>query len=559
MSNSNGWIWSDNLGKYYQYTGRPDVIITSDGVRLPVSALSAPRILPGPATARPIPGSDLSSTSVEPGPRRDGFDPSRLSTSPKYYTTGRVSSLAEGMDAMTLSTPRTEPNSAVHRGVDRQTRIQSAIKFEPKEDITQPDLYRKGVRAYGKLVATESEDNEEFLDPAYRVRKQATKFFVLGKVFLVLWAEPASANSFVTRLYTGGVIPGRHKERIFTKVRRFVVIRAGDRSCSALPILTYDHQGAKKRLLNASENGIIFTGKAVPAGAPRVPGLLDQPIRVNADDPTDKLDVESLIHYGKVYTIEHNIKVKPFGMVHDNSVQPLLQQFSNVWVYRVGLPLANPNPSSNPRSAHSQSGSASNPGGYRRDSDVTQVRRPLELTERQRAGIEQHGAVAERLMRNPSDGGRRSTRQSGRGSGAGSEAAESSTAGRRRAETALYHRLRNRLLEQGYGEEEADSRARQGVLTARTVQATSQRTTTQSPGEEGEAAQSDDDSGSGEDDHDQSEASADATQGSQASARELAIDALMARGFSREQARQVLAEVAARQSQDTSKGKTRQV
>jgi len=53
------------------------------------------------------------------------------------------------------------------------------------------------------------------------------------QVFLVLWAEPAGAGATrITNLPM--VIPGKHKEQVYSKVRRFVVVRAGDQSCSAL-------------------------------------------------------------------------------------------------------------------------------------------------------------------------------------------------------------------------------------------------------------------------------------------------------------------------------------
>nr|OQO31294.1 hypothetical protein B0A51_03272 [Rachicladosporium sp. CCFEE 5018] len=576
MSDSRDWVWSPRLNTYYRRTG-PNDIVTRDGVRLPLSAIAEPRIIPEPrdvpdtVTSRPIPNTSSKVVPVGAGPSRSGG--SRLSTSPKY-TTDKASNVTNMMDQMTLSAPRSGPNAVIHRGVDYESRVQSAIQKEPKEDITLPDLYSTGIRAHGKLIAINSKTDEEYLDSgktagaawsgndfdidtiAYRVRKQPSRFFVLGKIFLVLWAEPAGANSRVTTLPTGGVVPGRHKERIFTKVRRFVVIRAGDRSCSALPILTYDHQGAKKKSLDASENGIVFTGKAVPADAPQVPGLLEYPIRVNADDPTDKLDSESLIHYGKVYTIEHNIKVKPFGNVHDNYIQTLQLQFRDVWVNRMELPRPNPTPASIPRSANSQSGRASNLAPSGQGSDVVQSRQPRQLTDRQRAALEQHGAVADRVRRNTSNAGSRSIRPSDRGSGAGSEAAESSTTGSRRGAAALYLRLRTALLAQGCDEEEADRRARQGV--ARSLQAESQRAPGEQQREDDREVDSDAGGESDEDGRSGSAPSAGSPQSSQLSAMEIAIEALMARGYTREQARRVVAEAAARRSQSTGRGKERQ-
>lgn len=55
------------------------------------------------------------------------------------------------------------------------------------------------------------------------------------------------------------------------------------------------------------------------------------PIRVDPDQKTEKLNVMSRINYGKVYTVEHNVKVKSLGTVSRESLQALIYQFRNVW------------------------------------------------------------------------------------------------------------------------------------------------------------------------------------------------------------------------------------
>lgn len=87
----------------------------------------------------------------------------------------------------------------------------------------------------------------------------------------------------------------------------------------------------------AEEHSVVYTGREIPRGKVQTPGLQPESIKVLLDDPTDKLDPESLINYGKVYTIEHNLKVKPFGMVQRDSIQHFTEQFMRVWISRVGL------------------------------------------------------------------------------------------------------------------------------------------------------------------------------------------------------------------------------
>lgn len=68
--------------------------------------------------------------------------------------------------------------------------------------------------------------------------------------------------------------------------------------------------------------------------------MLSIPIRVEVDKKLDKLDPMSRIHYGKIYTIEHNVKVKPLGMVNGDSLTALLAQFQTVLLKRIRLPSA---------------------------------------------------------------------------------------------------------------------------------------------------------------------------------------------------------------------------
>ncbi|KAK6442486.1 hypothetical protein LTR95_001280 [Oleoguttula sp. CCFEE 5521] len=551
MSDTPAWTWSESLNAHWMYDEDRNVIVTSDGRHLAPTALSQPRTSPTPSVSIPASGSTARRTESTQDVGSSSSS-SRPGTSPKY-TTRDAASLITAMNDMRLApgnTRSTDPT--IYQGVDRASRIRSAIKFEPKNEITEPALYKTGVRAHAKLLAIDSNDDREFLDPAYGVRKQPNRLFVPGKIFMVLWAEPAGASSLVTTLHTGGIIPGRHREQIFSKVRRFVVIRSGDRSCSALSILTYDHQGAKKQYLDASENGIVYTGKSVPAGASRDRGLLKEAIRINPDDPSDKLDAESLIHYGKVYTIEHNIKVKPLGMVHDDSLEPLLRQFREVWVCRVGLPRAAQTPAPVPRSAYPQSGSASTPGVPRRAGEAAVTFEPLSLTARQRAAIEQHGAVVDGLRRNPSDADRRSSRdnrQSTRGSGAGSDTAQSSTDASRQA-SARYRQLRDALLARGYGADDAARRALQEVRrrAADDVAEEPQQ-------EDGASSESEEDSGDECDSEPEQSTSRAPVQPSPA---QIALDALIAGGRSREEALRVLQQLRNRQGPSTGKGKERQ-
>jgi len=71
------------------------------------------------------------------------------------------------------------------------------------------------------------------------------------------------------------------------------------------------------------EHSIVFTGKNPPKPLKGEHGML-QPIKVVPKTRSDKLQAESRINFGKVYTVEHNCKVYDFGNVHPDYVEHLV-------------------------------------------------------------------------------------------------------------------------------------------------------------------------------------------------------------------------------------------
>ena len=71
-------------------------------------------------------------------------------------------------------------------------------------------------------------------------------------------------------------------------------------------------------------------------------GMRPLAIHVAPDKRDDKLDTMSRIDFGKVSTIQHNIKVKPFGMVTTETLGALVNQFKNVWLRQIEGPRAGP-------------------------------------------------------------------------------------------------------------------------------------------------------------------------------------------------------------------------
>jgi hypothetical protein len=120
------------------------------------------------------------------------------------------------------------------------------------------NLRKQGIQL-DKDVKGTGDSYSSTLDPAYKIRTD--KFYVIGKVFLVLWAEPAGGGATNC---TRGVVKNEFGELVFSSIRRFVVVRRGATYCAALPILTYGGKGVGKRGVTKSDHAIIYTGSPEP-------------------------------------------------------------------------------------------------------------------------------------------------------------------------------------------------------------------------------------------------------------------------------------------------------
>ena len=222
---------------------------------------------------------------------------------------------------------------------------QVKIVFAEGPGITDPGLLRSGIRAKMQLLES-GNTAQEALFRNYVLKP--TEFFVAGRVFFVLWVD-SSTESDVTADYSERSGSGSSGRNVMSKIRLFVVVRNNESYCTAMRIVSYGARGVAKQGVVKSDHSIVYTGKqpprALPTEAPErgVLGMRPVAIRVVADDPSDRLESTMRLDYGTIYTIQHNVNVKPFGQVHDSSMKALLAQFSAVWKTKTdGLSIASP-------------------------------------------------------------------------------------------------------------------------------------------------------------------------------------------------------------------------
>jgi hypothetical protein len=107
----------------------------------------------------------------------------------------------------------------------------------------------------------------------------------------------------------------------------FVWLYANDYS----PILTYNHKGTLMPEINSYDHAIIYSGETAPTPLPGEPKFLKSPIQIILKSPHNKLEKESRVNYAKIYTVEHNVKVKFIGHIAPSSEKIFMSDFDATW------------------------------------------------------------------------------------------------------------------------------------------------------------------------------------------------------------------------------------
>lgn len=94
-------------------------------------------------------------------------------------------------------------------------------------------------------------------------------------------------------------------------------------------ISTHSGNGAARN--DVSDHGVVYTGLQPPTTYKYEEGILPVAIRIDPMQPANQLHPKSRLNYGKVYTIEHNVRVKPYGIVNKKSMHVLMHQFTLVF------------------------------------------------------------------------------------------------------------------------------------------------------------------------------------------------------------------------------------
>jgi hypothetical protein len=131
----------------------------------------------------------------------------------------------------------------------------------------------------------------ERIDSSYKIRNKDYKdFFRIGRVFSTLWTDALGNNAGkVDPTFVSVVLYG---ERVYSKIRRFIVVREGERSVSCLPVTSYASEGIKKSGIRLDEHGFIYS-----RNKPRkVDGMCSRQLKINLAPGAAHLKDPSLVN-----------------------------------------------------------------------------------------------------------------------------------------------------------------------------------------------------------------------------------------------------------------------
>ncbi|RFU30133.1 hypothetical protein B7463_g6191, partial [Scytalidium lignicola] len=166
----------------------------------------------------------------------------------------------------------------------------------------------------------------ETFDSRFRVNGRPQRFFKPGRVFMVLWSEPTSAPSEEGSNYSDIV----YGEKVFSEIRRFVVIRDGVGSCICCPIQTYGKRATTKPGARSQDHAAVFAVGEQPQLLQGEDLLHRDPFPIAVEDVNIKIDPASRLNFAKIYTVEHNVKVRNIGRIDKTHVQRLKDYFYEV-------------------------------------------------------------------------------------------------------------------------------------------------------------------------------------------------------------------------------------
>jgi hypothetical protein len=212
----------------------------------------------------------------------------------EHYTTSSTSATRD-WQTPAVST-RYEETTFPSSNRDNSQQIYPSPEYHAEEPLPavetqQPQLGR---------VVKGTAGNSERIDSSYKVRNRDYKeFFRIGRVFSTLWTDALGNNAGkVDPTFVSEVLYG---ERVYSKIRRFIVVREGERSVSCLPVTSYANEGIRKSGIRLDEHGFIYSSSR---NKPRkIDGMCSRPLKLTLASGAAHLKDPSLVNVRHTFVL----------------------------------------------------------------------------------------------------------------------------------------------------------------------------------------------------------------------------------------------------------------
>lgn len=91
------------------------------------------------------------------------------------------------------------------------------------------------------------------------------------------------------------------------------------------PISTYGNRGVAKRNVDPYTHAIVYPRGTPPIQGANEPRMVKEPLEVAIELLDETLNPMSRLDFGKVHTVEHNVKVLPIGRITSRSMTRFIQ------------------------------------------------------------------------------------------------------------------------------------------------------------------------------------------------------------------------------------------
>ncbi|KAL1638752.1 hypothetical protein SLS58_008676 [Diplodia intermedia] len=166
--------------------------------------------------------------------------------------------------------------------------------------------------------------DSESLDPGYMI--QHRRFFTQGRMFSILFTEPCGENATAgpTTRRVDNISTVMFNQRVFSNIRRFIVVKEGRGFAYACPVSTYGGRATTKPGLEPQQHAIVYITGSQPQYVPNEQRLQKAPIPIIPAEGSMTLSGASRVNFAIHHPIQHNVKVKDLGTVHHDYIPTLI-------------------------------------------------------------------------------------------------------------------------------------------------------------------------------------------------------------------------------------------